>query len=91
MNDTKIEELKLKRDVAMQVAVEVVDTILGLRFTPEFPCRDLMRHAIDLAKAAKENLEQGLREAEAEWEARNREFNYEDMAVEDRIAERMGL
>ena len=27
MNDTKIEELKLKRDVAMQVAVEVVDTI----------------------------------------------------------------
>ena len=91
MNDAKIEQLKLKRDAAMQVAVETVDTTLR-NVDCVSPWRyDLIRFVIDGAKAAKENFEQALKDANAEWEKRNREFNAEDMAVEARIAERVGL
>jgi hypothetical protein len=90
MNDAKIEQLKLKRDAAMQVAVEVVETMLRSRDC-ESPYYELIRYSIDLANAAKENFEEAVRQSEREWEKRNREFNAEDMSVEARIAERVGL
>jgi hypothetical protein len=91
VNDAKIEQLKIKRDAAMQVAVEVVDTTLRNADCVSPWRYDYIRFAIDGAKAAKENYEQALKDAEAEWNARNREFNHEDMQTEARIAERVGL
>ena len=92
MNDAKIEQLKIKRDAAMQVAVEVVDTMLfGEGSVYDEPRYELIRYAVNLALGAKENLEQAVRDMEKESVKRNREFNAEDMAVKARITERVGL
>ena len=92
MSKAKIEQLKIKRDAAMQVAVEVVDSMLfGLGRIYDEPRYDLIRYAVNVALGAKEDLEQAVRDMEKESVKRNREFNAEDMAVEERIAERMGL
>lgn len=92
MSAAKIEQLKIKRDAAMQVAVEVVDSMLfGSGRIYDEPPYDLIRYAVNVALGAKENLEQAVRDMEKESVKRNREFNHEDMQTEERIAERVGL
>jgi hypothetical protein len=91
LSDLIIAELQHRHYAACSVVTDVVRSMMQMKGVASIAWPDSIRLAMEMADHARMTLDEKVAEVQAEFERLNREFNHDDMAVEERIAERVGL